>query len=508
MTQIISGGATHQLFLRSIEPMIRAIGSSLGPNGRATLFDLGGRVGQATSGVTIAREICGADGLPGIAQKLLRETLVSADRDLGDGTARLALVAEGSFRAGATYASGGLSAGKLADAMTAAREEIAEMIADEQCDAGDLEDIAMTAGADPDFAQILAGAFRGVGSSGVIEVIASRRTEIVTSKSAGFVFDGTSICSPMPTGEPLELDDVHIIAADDIISDFGVLAPVVEGFASKKKSLMIVARDVNGSALAMLERNRKAGILSVIVLKPSEAGPRAAELIEDLALATGAALVSERSGLTLSALKPRMLGRAARLHLSGGRAELLEPAGNRADIAVRAASLDADIQRYRYLSLDREHAARRKARLLGQWAVIRAGGHTEFETARLLATGRNALACLRSAAGSGVMPGGGDTLSRIARRLAARSGGDCEAAVGKIAAAGLLSIDHHLKNNSGQDNLSLLVGAQQSRQPAINKRPIYDPLRLTQLLVDQALSITTMLLRVDAAIVRRGAISL
>jgi chaperonin GroEL (HSP60 family) len=372
------------------------------------------------------------------------------------------------------------------------------MIASRQCDTGSFEDLAVAAGVDDAFAEVLASVFTQLGPSGTIEIAASAERGISTEIASGFLFDAIAIGSPVPPRETLSLENVHVIAADDIIADFGTLAPVIEGFAEKRKALLIVARDVTGSALAALERNRKAGILSVAVVKPADAGPRAAEIIEDLALATGAALVAERSGSPLSALKPRMLGRAALLRLAAGRAELRMPAGNPADISARTRALEDDVRKYRYLSMDREHAERRRARLLGRWAEIRIGGGSDFETERLVATGRNALACLRSAIQSGAVDGGGEALSRVADEIAARGGNDAEAAAGKVAAEGLRAVERQLDRNAGREPLSAGRNAHRE-QPG---RPVRDPLRLTQILVDQAFSIASQLLRVDAAVVR------
>lgn len=498
MTRIVVGSATHQAFLGSLAPMVRAIGASLGPNGRVALSDIGGRVGRLSSGVAIAREIQGAEGLAGIAPKVLVETLVAADRDLGDGSARLALMAEASFRAGVLHVSSGVPATRLADALGSIRQDVARMIASRQCEAGSLEDLAMSAGVDPAFAEVLASVFTQVGHSGAIEIAASPERGFSTDIASGFMFDAVAIGSPVPAGEMLSLDTVHVIAADDVITDFGTLAPVIEGFAQKRKSLLIVARDVSGSALTALERNRKAGILSVAVVKPADAGPRAAEIIEDLALATGAALVAERSGLSLSAMKPAMLGRAASLRFAAGRAELRGSCGSPSDISARARALEEDIRKYRYLSLDREHAERRRARLLGRWAEIRVGGGSDFETGRLVATGRNALACLRSAAQHGAIRGGGNALSCVADEIAARGGSDAETAAGKVAAEGLRAVRRQLDRNAGRE--PCCIAANMPREHS--EHPVRDPLRLTQILADQAFSIASQFLRVDAAVVR------
>jgi chaperonin GroEL (HSP60 family) len=498
MTRIVVGSATHQVLLGSLAPMVRAIGASLGPHGRMALSDIGGRVGRLSSGVSIAREIHGAAGLSGVAPKVLTEALVSADRDLGDGSARLALMAEASFRAGVRHISSGIPSTRLVEAFASIRQDVARMIASRQCDTGNLEDLAMTAGVDQAFAETLCSVFAQVGGSGAIEIAASPDQGISTEIASGFLFDAVTIGSPVPAGETLALDAVHVIAADDIIADFGALVAVIDGFAEKRKSLLIVARDVTGPALAALERNRKAGILSVAVVKPADAGPRAAEIIEDLALATGAALVAERSGLPLSALKPPMLGRAASLRIAAGRADLREPSGNPADISARARTLEDDVRKYRYLSLDRDHAERRRARLLGRWAEIRVGGSSDFETDRLVATGRNALACLLSAARFGSVCGGGDALSRVADEIAARGGTDAEAAAGKVAAEGLRAVERQLDRNAGRESFAIGVSGRRER----SERPVRDPLRLTQILADQAFSIASQLLRVDAAIVR------
>lgn len=501
MVRTVAGRTVHPMFSASLEPMARAIGPSLGPNGRAVLCERRGRVARLGTGVDIAREIASGGSGTSIASRMLTETLVEADRDLGDGTARLALIAEASFRAAARYAAGGLPAGKLAEAIDRRRGELPAMLADE-CGGGiDPEHVAMTAGADLNYALALAKAFHDVGPSGEIEVVASRQQGIRTNLSPGFVFDAIPASSAMPDGEALSLQDVHVIAADDIIADFGTLLPVIEAFAEKKKSLLIAAREISGPALATLERNRRAGILSVLAVTPFDAGPQAAELIEDLALATGAALVADRSGLPLSRLKPAMLGHAGSLRLAGHRLELREPGGDPSAVSARARSLEEEIRRNRYLSLDRERASRRRARLLGRWAEIEIGGFNDMETERLIEIGSRAVACMRSAQHGGIVAGGGLALSSVADRLESSAGDSIASAAGRIVAEGLRCIRLHLRRNAmGEARLSSESGGAHPSDPISNS--VVDPLRMTQLIVDRALSVATSLLRVDAAVLR------
>lgn len=230
-------------------------------------------------------------------------------------------------------------------------------------------------------------------------------------------------------------------------------------------------------------------------------GPRGDGIIGDLAVATGATLVSADEGTHLRLLKPTGLGRGTSLRFAGNRLFLAEPRGNAAAIAARCAQLESEIAGNRYLSLDREHAERRRARLQGRWAEMRIGGANAFETDVLVAVAKSAIASMRSAQRHGVVCGAGQALSRVAGLLLEQEGHGGQEGLASLAAAhGLRSIERHLRANSG---LAAPHGEWSSRTESTRRNArllVPDPLQLTQAVADQALSLASMMLSVEAAV--------
>lgn len=493
MIEVVAGPALPRALQGSLAPVVRAIGAAMGPDGRLALFDMGGRTGRATTGVAIARESCASGGLGGIAPTLLKEALVQVERDLGDGTARLAVMVGAALASGSKQVAAGIDAGHLADALLGLRGTLAAAVqAVSYRDFTD-EAVARAAGAPEWLAPVLARAWQQSGPDGAVELSTLPGFGLEESAFSGFVFDALRLDGGNDKISLTQMDDVHIIAADDIISDFKSLTPVIEGFASKRKALLIVARDVTGPALTFLRRNREAGVLTVAVMKPLDAGPRAAEIIEDLAIATGAKLIADRSGQALSALKPSMLGRAASLHIAGNRVELRDAAGDAASMALRAGQLAAEILANRYLSLDREHAERRRARLLGQWIELRIGCGDRDTTDRALTNARKALASIRLARREGVIAGGGVGFDQIATALEAPDAPMPEQAARRVAKDALCAVGQQLRRN---------VGHEPSAPNAPGTSDLHDPASLSKALVDQALSVAAQLLRLSTAVVK------
>lgn len=490
MSCVLERDTLHGALRRTLAPVIHAIGASLGPEGRGTLYQSGTRVGRALSGVEIARRCCAEGGAGGMAQVLLRETLVQADRDLGDGTARLAVMAAAALEAGQRVLAAGIEPGMLSARIAALRPEIDAAFAGVTRD--DVEPKAQMAasGLPAALCDTLADALAAAGEDGQVELVQGRESGNAMQAHGGFVMDATAI-----EETPLAaLEDVSVIVADDIISDFRTLAPVIEGFAQKHRALVIAARGVEGAALALLERNRKAGVLTVTAMKPAEAGPRAAVLLEDLAIATGASLVAERTGLTLAGLKPAMLGHAARYRRKGGRVILTGAGGAPEAIEMRLHEIAAEIAASRHLSLDLEHARRRHARMGGKWVELALNTGDEATTAALIDAAQRTLASLGHARRGGVLPGGGAGLARVAEVLLAPAPADpTERAALAVIAAALRAPARHILRNAGHEPLDLSRAADAG---------VHDPASLSRALLDQALSLATRLLSIERAVVR------
>jgi chaperonin GroEL (HSP60 family) len=323
-----------------------------------------------------------------------------------------------------------------------------------------------------------------VGTAGLVEVTEGHELGLRVDIRQGFGFDAKPVVSAgLETMGP-----VHLIVANEVIRDFRSLAPVIEGFARSDKSLVIAVRGLEDQALQLIERNRQAGVLKVAALVPRDAGPRAAEILEDLAIATGAVLVSDHAGVSLDALKPAMLGRAESYRREGTLVTLTGVAGDPALISPRLREIEAEISARRYLPLDREHAQQRHARLSGHWAELRIGARGGAGDA--VAQARRALASIRSARDGGVIDGGGRGLDRIAVQLEARPAGMGAAATAlTMLMAALRAPGICLRQNSGE------------AEP-FRTGPVTDPAGLSRSLLDVALSLAGRLAGLEGAVIR------
>lgn len=490
MTEIIAGAGIYRLFDASLRPVIRAIGLSLGPDGRTVLYKRGGSgsIAQAATGFAIAREMPIPSGPGGAAPRLLKETLFAADRDFGDGTARLALIAGQCFSAGAREIAGGAAPRPLCETIASLSDEIVSWLAAAQEPEVNLLHIARSSGVTPPLAEKLAALVHELGGDASIDVKENSGHGIELTRSPGFVLEA----KPMGNGALPALSSPSILVADEIIHDFGSLAAVLEGFANKRKPLIIVARDITGPALATLKRNQGADIVTVAALQPADAGQRAADCLEDLAVATGATLIAERFGLKLESVRPLMLGQASGFRFADGRAMFLEPGGRAEDIALRRRMLAAAAEKARHLSYDREHLERRRGRLGGQWCELRIAGDTPYATQALITATRAALRSMQSALRSGTVAGGGALFGRLATRLTEKGASDMEAAAARAMARGLLAIPGHLAANASAGQIG----------PTAREEPVQDPLALTITIINQGIGLATSLLRTGAVIAR------
>ena len=518
--RVLTGAAARQVLLASVLRSVRAIGPSLGPHGRALLYDQGsGGVGFACDGVTIAQEVADTEGARSVGARILKETLFAAHRDLGDGSARLACMLGAMLEEGHKLVAAGHAPGMLADQVLEVSRHAIGMIGEQICATPSLESVAAAAITDEAIARAVVDAVSRVGSNGVIDVKEHWREGVAVEVGTGFVLDAalpSEHLQPDPPATALELEDVFVLVVDEIVSEFGRFAPILEGFASRKKALALVGRDVGGSALEAIVRNRRELGLHVVALKPTDVSARAGQVLQDLAIATGATLISTELGRTLENAKPSMLGRARRLRFAKGRALFADPAGDRAEIEQRRAELAAEAERVKYLSFDREHALRRAARLAGAWGEISVGGRTKPETALALGEARAALACVQAAIASGVVAGGGAALVRVAEaiRQGAGTGSLEERAARRCVACGLEAVAGQIARNAGrdpgewiarlraQDGRSVDTDARGGASASSISEGVVDPYSITCGIVGRAASAAATLLRAEALICR------
>lgn len=509
--RIQTGSTVGAALARSLEPMQRAVGGSAGRRGRYCLYDNDGTVSRALTALEIVRQVAETRGSRGAAALIMRETLFDADRDLGDGGARLALLLTTLFCEGVRLVAAGVRAPALADALLALGSAFdATLASAKRTSVGEssLAAIAASAGVSSLLATDIARLLMAVGIDGHAEIAASpapgqrlQRLETGT----GFLFEARESADIFANAE---FDPVYVLVADEIVDDFGPLVSLLEGFATRGKSLLVVAREVTGSALQVLIQNHRENGLRTAALKPVAVAQRAADQLEDLAIATGATLVADRFGTSLKALRPSMLGRAMGFSFNHGRALFKSPAGTGAAIEDRRRLLMAEANRQKYLSLDKEQLERRAARLSGRWARLHLRATTDRETDTLLAEARRALASARMGAEGGAVEGGGIGMVRAFDRLPPIEETGIlspELAARRCLARGLAELVHSFAEDrpEGAPRLSLKSGTSLHKTlgiPCDVNPDVFDPLPLVRAISRRAISCAATLLRVDAIV--------
>jgi chaperonin GroEL len=503
------GGARGRArYAASLTPVLRAVASAAGPDGRACLIETEGVVEQATTALAIVRALAEPRGASRLLARLLREMLHEANRDLGDGTARLALlwgelVVQGSrsLTAGTDPEQFATALQRLGARLSAALDQ-AELKSRSQVDTALIAAVAASAGASPDVADAIAKMLARLGNDGATEIVGSRQLGLRSEIGDGFLFDAAPVSEAFATAD---LDPAFVLVADERIDDLGPLLLLLDGFATRGKALVVVARDVSGPALHALVRNHNENGLRAVALRPAAVGQSAADSLEDLAIATGATLVADRFGTSLVRLRPGMLGRCARFSIGGGRAVFSEPSADPSAVEQRQALLLAEAERQKFLALDRERLQVRAARLGGVWARLHVGAATDRETRKQVDVARRALASARSALGGGVLRGGGAGLVQYFDSLpidqAERSNPSAAAAAFAMA-SGLSTLVRRL----AQDSAPVPVRARPGRLGEAlglnsgGNSEVLDPLPLTRSILERAVSGAVAFLRSGAAI--------
>ena len=519
---VLAGDEARACLARSIALAARTIAPSLGPAGRGVLFH---RPPAAPAllqdGYQIARELADEAGAASIGARILKETLFDLDRDLGDGTATaailLAAIVEGGFR----LVRAGFDPGSIADGLLGMAVRLSDaasgctvsLPADQAALAA-----ARTAAGDDPLAAAMADLFLRLGPDGAIEIEEGHRTGLETDVRPGMTVDASLVSRELSDESErlfVRLERPFLLVADEEIADFGPLLPVLEQFASRGKALLIVARDVTGGALQALVRNKREAGLRVAALKIGDVVDRGYEALEDLAIASGAALVTDRLGTSVARLRPAMLGQADEAVIHADHAALRGPAGHDDAIERRRAELRLRIAREKHLSYDREQLQRRLARLSGGVARVRVGGLTAPERQARLIAARKAVAALRAARG-GVVAGGGVIPLRLAALAAAEAkDGSAAGAAARLLAQSLRLIPLTLIGNSSGDAAPWLARLEAARSAGrgIDLRTmaivdlaaagIVDPLPIVEGTIRRAVSAAATLLRVEALVPRR-----
>ena len=507
--------------LRGATIVGRIVGTTLGPGGRAVLIER--RHAQpwiSTDGYTIARHIDLPDRFEDMGGRLIRHVGSKVSDEVGDGSTTAMVLAAALMEEGHRATAAG------ADPMSVMRGmERGLAAASAALDAqsrplpaqGGLERVArLASNGDDEIARHLADAIRHVGPDGVVTIDEAQGVQTELSVHEGMSFD-TGYVSPAFVTDPddmtVMLEDAYVLMHEKTISSVDAIVPALRAFAKSSHTLLIVAEDVVGEALATLIVNKQQGGLRVAAVKAPGFGRWRKPMLEDIAIMTGGQIVTDELGNKLENLKPAMMGAAKRVHVARDRTTIVDGAGDRTEIERRCNMLRREAEAEKYLSFDREKLQERLARLAAAIAHLRLGGATETElrTRKERATG--ALNAARAAAAEGVLPGGGVALVQASRALGGVDTGSDDEAMGVSALeAALKAPMRRIVENAGgegsyaiartlaQDNPRWGFDAAERRFRDLPRAGIVDPTRVVRTALRTAVPAAARAIAAEAVI--------
>ncbi|MFC0668314.1 chaperonin GroEL [Azotobacter chroococcum] len=431
------GDSARKKMLVGVNVLADAVKATLGPKGRNVVLDKSfGAPIITKDGVSVAKEIELKDKFENMGAQLVKDVASKANDEAGDGTTTATVLAQAIVNEGLKAVAAGMNPMDLKRGIDKATHAIVAELKSLAKPCADAKAIAqvgtISANSDESIGNIIAEAMNKVGKEGVITVEEGSGLENELSVVEGMQFD-RGYLSPYFINKPdtmvAELDNPLLLLVDKKISNIRELLPVLEAVAKSGRPLLIVAEDVEGEALATLVVNNMRGIVKVAAVKAPGFGDRRKAMLQDIAILTGATVISEEVGLSLEGATLEHLGNAKRVVLNKENTTIIDGAGAQADIEARVAQIRKQIEETSS-DYDREKLQERLAKLAGGVAVIKVGAATEVEMKEKKARVEDALHATRAAVEEGVVPGGGVALVRALQAIEGLKGDNEDQNVG------------------------------------------------------------------------------
>ena len=502
-----------------VDKLADAVKVTLGPKGRNVV--IGKKFGAPTitnDGVSIAREIELEDPFENMGAQLVKEVATKTNDVAGDGTTTATVLAQALIKEGLRNVAAGANPAGLKRGIEKAVKAAVDSIAKQSQPVADKSQIAQVAtisAADASIGEVIADAIDKVGKDGTVTVEESNTFGIELELTEGMQFD-KGYLSPYfvtdPERQESVLEDAFILLTSQKISAVHDLVPVLEKIMQSGRALLIVAEDVEGEALATLVVNKIRGTFTSVAVKAPGFGERRKAMLQDMAVLTGATVISEEIGLKLDTATVDLLGRARRIVVTKDATTIVDGGGSSADVAGRVAQIKREIDDTDS-DWDREKLQERLAKLAGGVAVVKVGAATEIELKEKKHRIEDALSATRAAIDEGIVAGGGTALVRARKsveKLAATLVGD-EATGARIVASSLESPLRHIAANAGFEGAvmvrevaaakgSIGLNALTGELEDLVKAGVIDPAKVTRSALQNAASIAALLLTTEAIV--------
>ncbi len=516
--QIVQGAQSRQAILSGVNQLADAVKITLGPKGRNVVLDK--KFGSPTitkDGVTVAKEIELKDPLENMGAQMLREVASKTSDVAGDGTTTATVLAQAIFREGVKTVAAGANPMALKRGIDRAVELIVEEIKKlSKPVKGDMiaQVGTVSANGDATIGNIISEAMKKVGKDGVITVEEAKTIETTLEVVEGMQFDRGYLSPYFVTNpERMEavLEDAFVLLHEKKISSMKDLLPLLEQIAKTGKPFLIVAEEVEGEALATLVVNKLRGTLNCAAVKAPGFGDRRKAMLEDIAVLTGAKVISEDLGIKLENVQLADLGRAKKITVDKDNTTIVEGAGKPADIQGRVKQLRTQVEDTTS-DYDREKLQERLAKLVGGVAIIKVGAATETELKEKKARVEDAMHATRAAVEEGIVPGGGVTFIRALSVLEKLKLDEDEQIGVNIVRRALEEPLRQIAQNAGVEGAVVLsrVRAEKGENHGYNaetdtygdlvKDGVIDPAKVTRIALQNASSIAGLMLTTEALI--------
>ncbi|MCB9567858.1 MAG: chaperonin GroEL [Myxococcales bacterium] len=416
--------SARSAILRGVNLLADAVKVTLGPRGRNVVIEKSwGSPTVTKDGVTVAKEVELEDKFENMGAQMVKEVASKTSDVAGDGTTTATVLAQAIFREGLKMVTAGHDPMEIKRGIDAAVERIIGTIKDLSKSTEGDDEVAqvgtISANGDEEIGKLIAEAMAKVGKEGVITVEENKANTTELDVVEGMQFDRGYLSPYFITDQErmtVELKDPYILCYEKKISSMKDLLPILEQVAKQGRSLLIIAEDVDGEALATLVVNRLRGTLSVAAVKAPGFGDRRKEMLKDIAVLTGGKALTEDLGEKLENLTIRDLGTAKQVTIDKDNTTIVDGGGLKDDIKGRVKQIRAQIEETSS-DYDREKLQERLAKLVGGVAVIKVGAATEVEMKEKKARVEDALHATRAAVEEGIVPGGGVALIRAQAAL-------------------------------------------------------------------------------------------
>jgi chaperonin GroEL len=520
--QIIYSEDARKKLMSGVDKLAQAVSTTLGPKGRNVALDKSWGSPQVVhDGVTVAKEIELEDKFENMGAQLVKEAASKTNDSAGDGTTTATVLAQALVDEGMKNVSAGANPMILKRGMEKATEAVVKNIKELSTDISTKEEkaqVATISAQDEEIGNLIAEAMEHVGTTGVITVEESKGFQMELEYKEGMQFD-KGYESPYFVTNPdkmeAEISDAYVLVTDTKVSSMQDLLPMLENFVKVSKNLVIIAEDIDGEALATLVLNKLRGTFNALAVKAPGFGDRRKAMLEDIAVLTGATMISEDMGRKLDSVAVEDLGRAERVISTKDSTTIVGGGGKETEIKKRVSQIESQIEQTTS-DYDGEKLKERLAKLSGGVAVIKVGAASETELKEKKLRVEDAVNATKAAVEEGIVPGGGISFLKAREVLEKLKLDDSEMVGANILYKALEKPFRLIVTNAGEDSGKILAEverkAKEEKNPNIGfnvmtmkyedmiKEGILDPAKVTRSAVQNAVSVAVMILTTECLV--------